>query len=257
MMKIVPVRIVIPLALVLAWPAGGVEKSAEEAGRVIPNTVGMRLRLIQPGVFTMGSTVGDRDEQPVHKVTITKAFYMGVCEVTQAQWKAVMRDNPSHFIGPDRPVEQVSWHEAREFCRKLSEKEGVRYRLPTEAEWEYACRAGTTTELYWGDRWDDTLSWVGPPTAGETKPVGTKPPNPWGLHDMIGNVWEWCEDAYGPYAPNDRTDPRVTVGKIGVCRGGGAWAVWRYARCAARGNGPPDDKDYHLGFRVVRTKASN
>ncbi len=129
-------------------------------------------------------------------------------------------------------------HESVALCERT-------YRLPTEAEWEYACRAGTTTEWYWGDKWDDTQSWVGPPTRGVTHPVGAKPANPWGLHDMIGNVWEWCEDYYGPYP----SPP--TKGDLRVCRGGGAWAIWRYARSAARGNGPEDDRDYHLGFRVV------
>ncbi|MFH0964648.1 MAG: formylglycine-generating enzyme family protein [Planctomycetota bacterium] len=225
---------------------------AETPPDILSNSVGMSLKLVPPGSFTMGSGLGDADEVPVHKVSITKPFYMGVTEVTQTQWKAVMGDNPSHFEGDDRPVEQVSWNDASAFCRKLSEKEGATYRLPTEAEWEYACRAGTTTELYWGGDWNDALSWVGPPTAGETKPVGTKPANPWGLYDMIGNVWEWCEDAYAPYAPGDQVDPKPTEGPKRVCRGGGAYSVWRYARSAARGNGPPDDKDYHLGFRVVR-----
>ena len=235
-------------------PALLAESAPDAGGDVVTNSIGMTFKLIPPGSFTMGSTIGDLDEQPVHKVAITKAFYIGVCEVTQGQWKAVMSDAPSHFKGDSRPVEQISWNDAREFCRRLSAKEGVEYRLPTEAEWEYACRAGTATELYWGGQWDDTLSWVGPPTGGETKPVGTKPANPWGLHDMIGNVWEWCEDAYGPYDGADQTDPEATEGDKRVCRGGGAYAVWRYARCAARGNGPPDDKDYHLGFRVVRLK---
>jgi len=230
------------------------EPSPPAADDSVTNAIGMTFKLIPPGSFTMGSTIGDLDEQPVHKVTVTKAFHIGVHEVTQAQWRAVMGGDPSHFKGDARPVEQVSWNDAKEFCRRLSAKEGVEYRLPTEAEWEYACRAGTTTELYWGDQWDDTRSWVGPPTDGETKPVGTKPANPWGLHDMIGNVWEWCEDAYGPYTGDDQTDPRATEGARRVCRGGGAYAVWRYARCAARGNGPPDDKDYHLGFRAVRGK---
>ena len=240
--------------VLLFLPALLAESPPDTGGDVVTNSIGMRFKLIPPGSFTMGSTIGDLDERPVHKVAITKAFYMGVHEVTQAQWTAVMGEDPSHFKGDNHPVEQVSWNEAKEFCRRLSEKEGVEYRLPTEAEWEYACRAGTTTDLYWGDRWDNTQSWVGPPTDGETKPVGTKPANPWGLHDMIGNVWEWCEDAYGPYSPDDQTDPKATAGGMRVCRGGGAYTVWRYARCAARGNGPPDDKDYHLGFRVIRAK---
>jgi len=246
----------IPFLVAVVWhsPAFGAKQAPPGETDLVTNSIDMKLKLIAPGSFVMGSTIGDDDEKPLHKVTITRAFYMAIHEVTQAQWKAVMGSAPSHFEGAQRPVEQVSWKDAKEFCRRLSKREGAQYRLPTEAEWEYACRAGTTSELYWGDRWDDTLSWVGPPTAGETKTVGTKPPNPWGLYDMIGNVWEWCEDAYGPYDANGQTDPQATQGATRVCRGGGAYAVWRYARCAARGNGPPDDKDYHLGFRVVRVK---
>ena len=244
-------------AILLSWFTVGacaqtaVEIAADE-GDTIANAVDMAFRLVPAGSFMMGSTQGDADETPVHKVTITKPFYMGVHEVTQAQWAKVMGTNPSHFLGPDRPVERVSWEDAQAFCRKLSEMDGVTYRLPTEAEWEYACRAGTDTEWYWGDRWDDTLSWIGPPTGGETKSVGTKPANPWGLYDMIGNVWEWCEDSYGPYAPDEAVDPKAGGDDKHVCRGGGAWSIWRYARSAARGNGPPDDSDWHLGFRVVR-----
>ena len=245
-------RVIALAALLIGCGAASPEPAVQAPRDLITNTVGMTLKLIPPGSFTMGSTQGDRDEQPVHNVTITKAFYMATTEVTQAQYQAVMEHNPSHFKGDNRPVEQVSWNDASAFCRKLSEKEGAQYRLPTEAEWEYACRAGTTTELYWGDHWDDTLSWVGPPTAGETKRVGTKPPNPWGLYDMIGNVWEWCQDPYAPYPAADQTDPKPAKGDMRVCRGGGAYTVWRYARCAARGNGVPDDSDYHLGFRIVR-----
>ena len=252
------VRCAVRVSALLFLPACALFAQAvpeEDASQVLTNSVGMKLTLIQPGSFTMGSTIGDRDEQPFHKVTITNPFYMGTHEVTQAQWHAVMGgEGPSHFRGENRPVEQISWNDAKLFCKRLSANEGVTYRLPTEAEWEYACRAGTTTDLYWGESWDDTLSWVGMPTAGETKVVGTKPPNPWGLYDMIGNVWEWCEDAYGPYSAEDQTDPAPTDGAMRVCRGGGAYTVWRYARCAARGNGPPADKDYHLGFRVVRQK---
>ena len=227
---------------------------AQDEAETIVNSIGMKFRLIPAGRFLMGSNGGDADEQPIHAVRVSNSFYLGIYEVTQTQWRAVMGTSPSHFQGADRPVEQVSWNEAREFCRRLSEREGARYRLPTEAEWEYACRAGTATEWHWGDHWDDTLNWVGPPTAGETKPVGGKPPNPWGLYDIYGNVWEWCEDLYAPYADVEQTDPCAAVGRRRVCRGGGAYSIWRYARSAARGNGFADECDYHLGFRVVRAK---
>ena len=233
------------------WATGS--QQAPDDTKTVTDSVGIRLRLIQPGSFMIGSTEGDDDEKPLHKVTITRPFYIGVHEVTQAQWQRVMGTNPAHFKGPTRPVERVSWRDAQAFCRKLSEKEGVRYRLPTEAEWEYACRAGTTTEWYWGDRWDETLAWVGPPTEGQTSPVGAGPPNPWGLYDTIGNVWEWCEDYHGMYGAAGQVDPNTTQGKRRVCRGGGTYSIWRYARAAARGNGMPDDRDYHLGLRVVRS----
>jgi len=164
------------------------------------NSIGMRLVLIPPGEFQMGSPAGDgvasSDEKPHHNVRITKPFYLGVCEVTQEQYERVMAQNPSRFKGdPQRPVGYVSWTGAAEFCRKLSEKEGVTYRLPTEAEWEYACRAGTTTRYCFGD--DEAslgeYAWYG--SVGRY-PVGEKTPNAWGLCDMHGNVWEWCADWY-------------------------------------------------------------
>ena len=144
----------------------------------ISNTMGMKLQLIHPGTFMMGSDTGRFDEKPVHKVTITQPFYMATYEVTQEQWEKVMGYNPSIFKGDNRPVENVSWNEAQEFCRKLSAAEGVQYRLPTEAEWEFACRAGTFTRYYWGNEFNGDYAWTWFNSEGETHSVGLKRPNP-------------------------------------------------------------------------------
>ena len=184
---------------------------AEPVGDRIENSIGMVLVPIPAGEFMM------RD-QPLHRVTLTKSFYLGRTEVTQGQWKAVMGTTPwnsEKFVkeGDDYPATNVGWEDAVEFCRKLSEKEGVEYRLPTEAEWEYACRAGTTTAYSFGD--DESqlgeYAWIEENTVdvGEKYAhiVGQKKPNPWGLYDMHGNVFEWCQDWYGEYPSGAVTDP--------------------------------------------------
>ena len=155
--------IIIALALSVGGCGGGSDEPTgggyDGSGEVITNSIGMKLKLIKAGEFMMGSEKGNDDEKPVHKVKITRPFYIGVYEVTQAQYEKITGKNPSSFKGPNKPVEMVAWIEAVLFCKKLSKKEGVKYRLPTEAEWEYACRAGTRTVFYWGDEMDGRYSW--------------------------------------------------------------------------------------------------
>ncbi|MCX6875711.1 MAG: SUMF1/EgtB/PvdO family nonheme iron enzyme [Verrucomicrobia bacterium] len=210
---------------------------------------GLKLELcgIPAGKFTMGEREGR------HEVTLSKAFWLGRTPVTQAQWEAVMRNNPSHFKGRDLPVEQVNWDDASEFCKKLNAKAlspaGWKFALPTEAQWEYACRAGTTGD-YAGSL--DEMAWYWSNSGGTTHPVATKKPNAWGLHDMHGNVWEWCADWYAAYSSDAATDPTGSnTGSARVLRGGG----WNYdsSNCtsAYRNDGYPSYWFYSYGFRVV------
>ena len=220
-------------------------------GDPVVNSVGMLLVPIPAGTFTMG------EGKTAHKVTLTQAFYLGVYEVTQQQYEKVMGSKPSNFKGPQNPVEQVSWNDAVEFCRKLSEQEGVEYRLPTEAEWEYACRAGTTTKYSFGDIESELAdyAWYDENSGDTTHPVGSKKPNAWGLYDMHGNVWEWCEDWYESYPSGSLTDPTgASSGSDRVYRGG-CWSIQLpiYCRSAFRYRDSPDDRIRNLGFRVLRS----
>ena len=228
------------------------------------NSIGMKLRLIPAGEFMMGfqaTEAAREDYEPQHRVSITKPFYMGVTEVTQEQYQKVMGTNPSEFKGPQNPVETVRWTDAVEFCRKLSampaEKAAGRvYRLPTEAEWEYACRAGTKTTYGFGDVASGlgAYGWFEGNSDSKPHPVGEKKPNAWGLYDMHGNVWEWCQDRYGEYPSGSATDPTgATSGSVRVFRGGG----WRDGaggcRSALRFRFTPGIRSSILGFRVLRS----
>ncbi len=238
----------------LLWCAAAVCQKQGSPPREFTNSVGMKFVWIGPGSFQMGSQTGDDDERPVHEVTLSKGFYLQVTEVTQRQWEAVMGSNPSYFKGPDRPVEQVSWNDVQEFLRRLNEKEkDSRYRLPTEAEWECACRAG-------GQEPDvavnlDEVAWWWMTSNNETHAVGQKKPNAWGLFDMRGNVWEWVQDWYGAYAEGRQIDPRgPDSGEYRVLRGGSWGGADRgYFRCADRIRWRPAFRDFNDGFRCVRT----
>jgi len=229
--------------------------------------VTIRMVYIPPGVFRMGSSKSEKeraeDEGPQHRVAITRGFYMGIHEVTQEQWRAVMKDNPSSLRGGDRPVETVSWHDCQEFLRLLSAQRRERFRLPTEAEWEYACRARTKTAFYFGRTLSakhanyDANVVYGWGRQGEyrgaTMPVASLRPSRWGLYDMHGNVWEWCQDWYGPYSDLAQTDPTGPIdGDRRVLRGGSWSSPPSLCRSATRASQkPPDRLDSCAGFRVV------
>jgi formylglycine-generating enzyme required for sulfatase activity len=265
------------------------------------NGIGMEFVLLPAGTFQMGSTAAEierfarwydkreriEDEMPQHRVTISREFYLGKYEVTQAQWRAVMGSNPSQFqqCGESCPVENISWEEVQEFIRRLNDKEGhTKYRLPTEAEWEYAARAGTETPIYAGELRIlekanapdlDAIAWYagnsgvtytgGFDCAGWPEkqyrsdrcgphPVGRKQPNRWGVYDMLGNVWEWVQDWYGPYPSGAVTDPQGPAsGSARVSRGGSWYFTARHCRSAYRSGGDPGYRYGNLGFRLLRT----
>ncbi len=236
--------------------------AGEKVELKLPADVVMTFAWCPAGSFRMGGTVHN-DEQPIHKVTLTKGFYMGIYPVTQAQWKAVMGTDPSHFKGANRPVESVTWHECSEFCTKVSGRltGRVTVRLPSEAEWEYACRAGTTTEYHFGNvintdlaNYDGNYSFNDSPKGKcrkETTDVGSFPANSWGLYDVHGNVWEWCRDAKRTYTAADHTDADEQSSDYNYVLRGGSW---RYSpghcRAAYRSKNAPAYCGCNCGFRV-------
>lgn len=210
------------------------------------NGVEFAFRWCPPGTFTMGSPeseAGRQGKEVQHQVTLTKGFWIMETEVTQKQWQAVMGANPSHFKGDDLPIENVSWNECQEFCRKTG------FQFPTEAQWEYACRAGTTG-MYAGNL--DEMTWYDRNGEGKTHPVSTKTPNAWGLYDMHGNVWEWCQDWEGDYPDNSVTDPSGPSNGIHRTHRGGSWAHKNeWCRSAHRSGRAPDGRDIYIGFRCI------
>ncbi len=247
------------------WQSHGITRSFS-----VGPGVEMDFVWIPPGTFRMG-TVEKRkgthtDESPKHTVVISEGFWLGIYEVTQAQWQAVMGGNPSHFKGADRPVDSVSWNDARAFVDKLNSTAGAgRFRLPTEAEWEFTCRSGTSRSFFGGEinsmdcRNDDHLApwgWYCYNSGDATHPVGQLKPNAWGLYDMHGNVGEWCSDYYDrnyyEYSPN-RDPGGPDSGKTRVLRGGGwDFRAWD-CRSAYRGNYRPTANNNSFGLRIVRT----
>jgi formylglycine-generating enzyme required for sulfatase activity len=210
---------------------------------------------IPGGSFMMGSPEGegDNDERPQHRVTLN-GFWMSRYEITQPQFTSIMREYQSRFEGANRPVEQVSWEDATEFCERLTARSGTTVRLPTEAEWEYACRAGGTTRYYWGDEMDGSYCWYEKNSGGETHPIGTKKPNAWGLYDMNGNVWEWCQDWYdGSYYENshEKNPAGAAQGEYRVFRGGSWINNGNNMRVALRSGNRQMYRVDNLGFRCV------
>jgi formylglycine-generating enzyme required for sulfatase activity len=246
----------LPLALLgIAVSFAGLRVRAETAADVVTNSVGMRMVRLSPGRFLMGSPPGEplrQDEETPHRVTLTRAFRISATEVTERQWLVVMPQGRSAEPGAARPEASVSWTEARDFCRELSRKEGKTYRLPTEAEWEYACRAGAaSSSAVAGDL--AAVAWYSETSDGSAHPVGLKAPNAWGLFDMLGNVAEWTMDVYAPYPRADVEDPTGPAeGATRVVRGG-SWRSFPPAlRCAARVGTPGSYQLPHLGLRVVQ-----
>jgi formylglycine-generating enzyme required for sulfatase activity len=237
-----------------APPTAGGAKPAPKPGSIVRDQLGMELVYVPAGSFMMGSNNGPANEKPVHQVTIKEGFYMGRYEVTQAEWTKVMGANPSYFKGDRLPVEQVSWDDAQNFISKLNERAGeFKYRLPTEAEWEYACRAGTRGD-YAGDL--DKIAWYADNSGKKSHPVGTRQPNAFGLYDMHGNVWEWCRDSYhNSYAgaPNDGSEWSSGGEQYFRVLRGGSWSLDpTNLRSAVRRREFPDLSYFTLnGFRVV------
>ncbi|MEP7127059.1 MAG: formylglycine-generating enzyme family protein [Byssovorax sp.] len=254
-----------------------------------------RLRWVPPGKFLMGSPEEqagrEENEGPQHEVELSDGFWLADTPCTQALWRAVIGSNPSQFGSPDRPVERVSWDDCKEFLERLGLLvPGLGARLPTEAEWEYACRAGTTTATWVGDL-DikglnnasplDAIAWYGgnsghgfelkqgydssywpekryQHTKAGSRPVRGKQPNPLGLHDMLGNVYEWCEDRYGEYNATTAMDPRgPDVGSNRVFRGGSWSSQAGYVRAASHLGGDPSLRAAYLGFRLARSQPRN
>jgi len=263
------------VVMVVVGPAAGAEYPQE---KVFTNSVGMKFVRIEPGAFEMGQPKasvppdvivqgldfladGDFDERPVHRATISRPFYMGIYEVTNFQYELFdplhksLRGKEGLSTQDDEAVINVSWYDADRFCRWLCHQEGVTYRLPTEAEWEYACRAGTTTNYYTGDKLPEVYHKNGRRTGGPSPVelfVGKTPPNPWGLYDMHGNVEEWCYDWYGPYVDRAQTDPvGYSEGVFKVTRGGSHGSRIYYLRSANRMGALAGVRNWMMGFRVV------
>jgi formylglycine-generating enzyme required for sulfatase activity len=231
------------------------------------NSIKMEFSLIPPGEFVMGALPTDKDanddETPIHKVRITKSFYISKFLTTQGNWKSIMNNNPSFFkkLGDDNPIERVSWYLIQDFIKRLNEKEKLQpkegYRLPTEAEWEYVCKAGSSTKYYHSNKSDllEEYAWFSYTSNRSTQVVGTKKPNAFGIYDMLGNVREWCHDWYDPkyYQKSPVNDPQgPTKGEFKTMRGGSWYCVPRLTRTTQRYHHIPSSKSFLIGFRLVK-----
>ncbi len=233
-------------------------KAAEAAERQC--LIGMfEMVKVAGGTFTMGASTSDSeadsDEKPAHRVTLS-GYYIGKYEVTQKQWVEIMGSNPSYFKGDNLPVERVSWEDIQEFLRKLNAKTGMNYRLPTEAEWEFAARGGNSSRGYKYSGSDNigNVAWYDGNSGSKTHPVGTKSPNELGIYDMTGNVWEWCQDRFDSnyYSNSPSSNPKgPSSGAIRVLRGGSWFNIARNCRVSRRFHYTPGSRDYYFGFRLA------
>lgn len=230
----------------------------EDGGRFTVNGVSFDMARVEGGTFRMGATSEQEDEaysneMPVHSVTLN-SYYIGKTEVTQVLWEAVMGSNPSRFNGDYLPVENVSWDDCQEFIRKLNSMTGQNFRLPTEAEWEFACRGGNNSRgyKYSGSNNLGSVAWYDGNSGGKTHPVATKSPNELGIYDMSGNVWEWCADWYGDYSSGAQTNPTGPYGGSSrVYRGGSRFNDVRHCRSSFRYDGNPTLRLNILGLRLA------
>ena len=245
--------------------ANGISPSKEITDPIILRLIENMVR-VEGGVFTMGATAeqgsdAEGNEKPAHRVTLSD-YYIGRYEVTQEEWEAVMGRNPSAFKGAKRPVEKVTWYDCQEFTKRLNKLTGMRFRLPTEAEWEYAARGGSQSKgyKYSGSNTIGDVAWYtvnsydkgsSHPDYG-THPVGQKRPNELGLYDMSGNVWEWCQDWYGKYKSSSKTNPTgPSSGSAPVYRGGSWISYAGGCRVSFRSYDTPTYRDYYLGLRLA------
>ncbi len=240
--------------LLLSFGADGLAQL--KAGDIFENSIGVKLVWVPSGSFLMGSQPGEKfrqEEEVQHQVALSRPFRIGMTEITQQQWDAVMGSNRGEHQGGNLPVERVSWLKAIEFCRKLSIREDKKYRLPTEAEWEYVCRAGSTG-AFGGDGDLEAMGWYAENSDGMTHPVASLKPNAWGIFDLPGNVAEWCSDNYlAGYGSDEATDPRGPAeGKGRVVRGGSFDYFPASCRCAARSSAQESYQLNRIGFRVVQ-----
>jgi formylglycine-generating enzyme required for sulfatase activity len=279
MFRRIPTVVFVVLAALGSLAVATAEESKEAGGKAksppkeltvdLGKGIKLELVLIPAGEFKMGRSEGDKEEAfdmwvpPQHRVRITKPFYLGKYQVTQEQWEAVMGSNPSHFKGPKNPVETVSWDDCQRFLEKLNAQVRAgecKFQLPSEAQWEYACRAGSKTKYCFGD--DETrlgdCAWYDKNSSNTTHPVGAKKPNAWGLYDMHGNVFEWCTDWWqdGHYYESPVDDPTgAPTGSGRVIRGGGWNSTARYCQSGSRDGEPPGYGFSSLGLRVARVPA--